>query len=207
MIRFLINILVSVGLIASSPLTYADECTKSETFTPIAVDEAQNEIGDLTATKAYFVKILGYIKRVRDFEAQNTGERASINGTYARLIDEMPTLTVDKELVDFGVRISQALRGNMVTLQQINISMAEAKVVNNAGVPVVGVSAGYYGGYFGGVYYSRPGYYYDQSNAPYKYDAVAAAQGYFYYRAVIAKIDEAVGLIRRRMTDKFQVQF
>ena len=196
----------SMALLMASLQANAD-CTNLTANGPISTNDSANELGNLDATKAYFAKIIGYIKRVRDFSAQNTGELAQHNSTVARLMDHIPTLAVDNELVDFGVRVSQALRGNTVTLQLINIALGQAKVVYDAGVPQVGVSAGYYGGYYGGIYYSRPGFYYDQSNAPYKYDAVASAQGYYYFRALIAQIDEAEGMIRRRMTDKFQVQF
>jgi hypothetical protein len=124
------------------------------------------------------------IKRVRDYTARGTGERAHWNGQMARRLDELPTLKVDPELVDYAAKVSQGLRGNMLAIQRTNISSSASSTVNS-------------GSY---------GYYYD-GNEPYKYSAVARAKGNTNYRETIAKIDQMEADMRRKMTQKYQVQF
>ena len=57
---------------------------------------------------------------------------------------------------------------------------------------------GYYGGY---------GYYNNDANSTYKYDAVAQAKGNYSYKELISQIDSMEAEIRRKMTEKYQVQF
>jgi hypothetical protein len=151
----------------------------------------------LEASKNFFGKMTSIVDRVREYSAVNTGDRAQWNGKMARRIDELPTLNVDPELVQFGAKISEGLRGNMVALQQANISYGTNAVVNSG----VGVYSTY-----NDVYGAGYGYYYDV-NAPAKYQAAAQGAGNFAYRDIIAKIDQMVGDMRRAMTDKYQVQF
>ncbi len=164
------------------------------------IQDPTSETALLETNKAYFAKTSNLIKRVREYSAKNTGERAQMNGQMARRIDEQPTLNVDPELVNYGVGVAQGLRGNMVAMQQTNIKVGAAATVNNAGGPQGGVYAGYggYGGY---------GYYSNDSNSTYKYDAVAQAQGNYSFKELIAQIDTMEADMRRRMTDKYKVQF
>lgn len=165
------------------------------------LQESTSESALLEINKNYLAKTSNLIKRVRDYSAMNTGERAQWNGQMARRIDDLPTLNVDPELVDFSVRVAQGLRGNMVAMQQTNIQVGAAATVNNAGGSQVGYYGGYNGGYYGG------GYYNNDSNSTGKYQAVAQAQGNYSYRELIAQIEAMEGEIRRKMTDKYKVQF
>jgi hypothetical protein len=90
--------------------------------------------------------------------------------------------------VEFAVKVSRGLRGNMVALQQTNIAYGTNAVVNSGG----------YGDGYGG--------YYD-GNAPYQYRAMSRGLGNSAYRALIANIDQLEGDIRRKMTEKYKVQF
>jgi hypothetical protein len=120
----------------------------------------------------------------------------------ARRIDDLPTLNVDPELVDFSVRVAKGLRGHIVAMQQTNIKVGAAATISGAGGPQVG----YYGGYNGGGYYGG-GYYYNDSNSTGTYQTLAQSQGNYSYRELIAQIDAMEGEIRRKMTDKYKVQF
>ena len=146
----------------------------------------------IEASKEYFSKVTGIIDRVRNYSASNTGDRAQWNARLANRIDELPTLNVDSDLVDFGVRVSKGLRGNVVAMQQANINYGTTSVVN--------------GGAYGNAYDYSSGYYYDV-NAPAKYQSVAQGVGNMSYRELISTIDQMIGDIRREMTQKFQVQF
>ncbi len=168
------------------------------------LEDSTSESALLEINKKYFTKTTNYIKRVRDYSASNTGDRAQWNGQMARRIDDIPTLNVDPELVDFGVRVAQGLRGNMVAMQQTNIKVGAAAAINGAGGPQVSYYGGYNNGYGGGY---GGGYYYNDSNSTGQYQAVAQATGNYSYRELIAQIDAMEGEIRRKMTDKYKVQF
>lgn len=144
------------------------------------------------ATKAYYEKTANILKRVRDYSADNTGDRAQWNGRMARRIDELPTLNVDPEVIEYGVKVSQGLRGNMVALQTTNISTYANAIQNGA----ASVS---YGGYNGG--------YYNDANAPYQYRQLAQAQGNYSYRELIGQLDQLEADMRRKLTAKYKVQF
>ena len=143
------------------------------------------------AAKTYFDKTASIIKRVKDYSATNSGDRAQWNGRMATRLDDLPTLNVDPALVDYATKVSQALRGNMVNIQQTNIAGGTNAIVNS-GVHTYGNSYN--------------GYYYDV-NSPYQYLASARGQAYSSYREVIAQIEEMERTIRREMTDKYQFQF
>jgi len=160
----------------------------------------------LETNKTYYAKSTNIIKRVRDYSASNTGSRAQMNGQMARRLDDLPTLNVDPEIVNFTVAVSKGLRGNMVGMQQTNIQAGEAALANNAGATQYGNTGGYYGYY--GMYHGGTNYaYQDQSNSLSKYQDMAQAQGFLSYRELIAKIDAMEADIRRRMTEKYKVQF
>ena len=94
----------------------------------------------LEASKEYFSKVTGIVDRVRNYSASNTGDRAQWNARLANRIDELPTLNVDSDLVDFGVRVSKGLRGNVVAMQQANIqaqAQANSQVAESAAMSEV----------------------------------------------------------------------
>ncbi len=144
-----------------------------------------------TICKTYFDKVSGIVKRVRDYSASNTGDRAQLNGRMANRIDAIPTLNVDQELVNYGAAVAKGLRGNMVALQTANISYGTDAVVNS-GVNV-------FGNEMGGVFFDV--------NRPYQFQAMGQGVGNTAYREIIAKIDQMEADIRRSLTDKYKVQF
>jgi hypothetical protein len=151
-------------------------------------------------SKAYFNKISGIVNRVRDYSAKNTGDRARWNGHMARKIDELPTLNVDSELVAYSAEVAKSLRDNMVSLQLTNIQAGAINTANNAGSPIVNVSYGYGYGYGYGSYYYDP-------NSGNQVTALGQSQGNSTYRQVLAVIEQSQADMRRRMTDKYKLQF
>lgn len=144
-----------------------------------------------SVSKVYFDKVSGVIKRVRDYSASNTGDRAQLNGRMANRIDAIPTLNADPDLVAYGAAVAKGLRGNMVALQTANISYGTDAVVNS-GINVVGNVQG--------------GFFYDV-NRPYQFQAMGQGVGNTAYREIIAKIDQMEADIRRSLTSKYKVQF
>jgi hypothetical protein len=164
------------------------------------------------ASKAYFDKVVKQIERVRDYNARSTGYRARWNDQSARKIDELGTLNVDPELVEYATNVSTALRGSSLVIRQTNIqagaSKAEANAYKAPG-PTAGVGYGYYGNYgyggFGAGYYDpNAAGYYDASGT---INSQSRAIGNQSYQAALGNIDAMTLEIRRKMTDKHKLQF
>ncbi len=161
----------------------------AETAQATAGQGATGQGGDsrtLAATQAYFTSVKGLVKRVRDYEAKTTGYRAKWDQQQARRIDELPTLQVDPQMLDYGVNVASILRGNGVAIQTGSVNAT-------GGVHGVGQASGY--GYYGGYYGDSYGV---------NRQALAEVGS---YNEAMATIDKLTGEVRRAMTDKFQVQF
>ena len=165
-------------------------------------------------TRDYFKKLVNIIHRVRDYSASNTGERAQWNGNMANRIDEIPTLNVDADMVQFGAEVGKALRTNMVSMQMTNIATGAQAVANDAGTSgystatgfgtIAGAYSGRYNSYYGGGAYG--GNYYDP-NSPMKYYSLGQAQGNTAFKQMMGAMEQSVSDMRRRMTEKYSIQF
>ncbi len=164
-------------------------------------------------SRDYFKKVVAIVRRVKDYTASNTGDRAQWNGNMANRIDEIPTLNVDSEVVQFGAEVGKALRNNMVSMQLTNIATGAQAVANNAGAPLgggVGFGAvGPFAGGFNGFYTGGVGYVDNtfDPNSPLKYQSLGQAQGNSNFRQMIAQLEQSIADMRRRMTEKFSIQF
>jgi len=164
-------------------------------------------------TRDYFRKVINIVHRVRDYSANNTGERAQWNGNMANRIDEMPTLEVDPQMVMFGAEVAKSLRSNSMSMQLTNISQGAAAVAADAGTgafstaTAVGTMAGMgygYGGY--GNYGSYGGNFVDP-NSPVKYYRIGQAQGNTSFKELMARLEQSLADMRRTMTEKYKIQF
>jgi hypothetical protein len=164
-------------------------------------------------TRDYFRKVINIVHRVRDYSANNTGERAQWNGNMANRIDEMPTLDVDPQMVMFGAEVAKSLRSNSMSMQLTNISQGAAAVAADAGTgafstaTAVGTMAGMgygYGGY--GNYGSYGGNFVDP-NSPVKYYRMGQAQGNTSFKELMARLEQSLADMRRTMTEKYKIQF
>jgi hypothetical protein len=140
----------------------------------------------LTATKTYFDSVKGLVERVRNYDAKTTGYRAKWDQQQARRLDELPTLNVDPQMLDYGVNVASILRGNGVAIQTGSVNAS-------GGVHGRGQASGY--GYYGG--------YYGDS---YGVSRQALAEVGSYHEAM-ATVDKLTGEVRRAMTEKYQTQF
>lgn len=159
-------------------------------------------------SKDYFKKVVGMVNRVRDYSANNTGERAQWNGNMANRIDLLPILNVDTDLVNFGAEVAKALRSNMVSMQLTNISTGAQAVANDAGTSgfSTATAAGTMAGTFGSFGYGNGGGFVD-SNSPMKYYQMGQAQGNTSFRQMMAQMEQAIADMRRTMTLKYKIQF
>ncbi len=69
------------------------------------------------ATKTYFGDVKTLVAPVRPYDAKTTGYRAKWDKQQARRLDELPTLHVDPQMLDYGVNVASVLRGNGVAIQ------------------------------------------------------------------------------------------
>lgn len=197
---------------ASRGVTNATNATKSDG--PAAPNASQTSPSVVAEnTKDYFKKVINIVHRVRDYSANNTGERAQWNGNMANRIDEMPTLDVDPQMVMFGAEVAKSLRSNSMSMQLTNISQGAAAVAADAGTgafstaTAAGTMAGMgygYGGY--GNYGSYGGNFVDP-NSPVKYYRMGQAQGNTSFKELMARLEQSLADMRRTMTEKYKIQF
>ena len=161
-------------------------------------------------TREYFKKVVNIIHRVRDYSANNTGERAQWNSNMANRIDGIPTLDVDPQMVMYGAEVAKSLRSNSMSMQLVNIAQGAAAVASDAGTAgystataggtIAGMGYGYgnYGGYGGG---------FVDPNSPMKYYQLGQAQGNTSFKELIARLEQSIADMRRTMTEKYKIQF
>ncbi len=181
---------------------HANEVTKK--LAPMSQSTQSSSSAIQVASKEYFDKVIAFIERVRKYEAQSTGYRAKWDEQQARRIDEIGTLNVDPQLIQYGANVSSILRGNSTAIRVGNVAagQVEAGQAN---------SGGYYGGYYGGAYGGSYGGSYVSNQAAMNNAMTTGTQQRMAaggsYRQAIASIDQMTGEVRRAMTEKFQVQF
>lgn len=197
---------------ASRGVTTVTNVTKTDS--PAAPTSGQTSPSVVAEnTRDYFKKVINIVHRVRDYSANNTGERAQWNGNMANRIDEMPTLDVDPQMVMFGAEVAKSLRSNSMSMQLTNISQGAAAVAADAGTgafstaTAAGTMAGMgygYGGY--GNYGSYGGNFVDP-NSPVKYYRMGQAQGNTSFKELMARLEQSLADMRRTMTEKYKIQF
>lgn len=168
---------------------YAAQVVKESSKPAEAGPAESGQGGDsrtITATKAYFTSVKGLVSRVRNYDAKTTGYRAKWDVQQARRIDELPTLHVDPQMLDYGINVASVLRGNGVAIQTGSVSAT-------GGVHGRGQASGY--GYYGGYYGDSYGV---------NRQALAEVGS---YNEAIATVDKLTGEVRRAMTEKYQTQF
>jgi hypothetical protein len=191
---------------ASSGVAKADKPIDTTASTPNAT--SPSVIAD--NTKEYFKKVVSIIHRVRDYSANNTGERAQWNSNMANRIDQIPTLDIDPQMVMYGAEVAKSLRSNSMSMQLVNIAQGAAAVASDAGTSgystataggtLAGAGYGYgnYGGYGGG---------FVDPNSPMKYYQLGQAQGNTSFKELMARLEQSIADMRRTMTEKYKVQF
>lgn len=155
------------------------------------------------ASKVYFDKTNAYIERVRSYKAQNTGHRAKWNDKMARRIDEIGTLNVDPQVIDYGANVADILRNNVMSIRSGNVSAGQMQAEQSRmGGFNNGMNVGFYGGGFGG--------FRDANTIAMDQNVMASQQrmaGFGSYAQALGEIDKLTGEVRRAMTAKFQLQF
>ncbi|ELP29612.1 hypothetical protein RBSWK_06468 [Rhodopirellula baltica SWK14] len=145
-------------------------------------------------SKHYFDEVNSIIEHTRDHKSQTAGAMAKWSDQRARQIDELGTLNVDPDMIQYGTNVAELLRGNALTVRQTNIDAGKVKASQS-------LDTGYYNdGY---------GYYNSNSTSDYQRVTSAIAQGNAYgnYREALNQIDKLTAAMRRDMTQKYKMQF
>jgi hypothetical protein len=145
---------------------------------------------------------------------KTAGQVAMWYDKYARKIDKLPILGVDSTLLNYGADMASGLRDANSALRGIGMRSAVRKVNNDTTGGGAGPSyGGYYNNGIGG--YGGAGYsYFDlRSGGRIQSQENAAIQtqervsGVATVQSIWKNIDEATAMIRREMTQKFEIEF
>jgi hypothetical protein len=143
---------------------------------------------------------------VKDLRRDLRGNKASVSvmERYARKIDRMPILNVDPELLDFGAAVANTLRDMALSRRQGGIDYGvDTAGMGGGGYANYGVSYGYFGRELGDPYSGARASAADRSSMK----ASALADSNHARVEGFQAIDEHLAAIRRKMSEKYQVEF
>jgi len=158
------------------------------------------------ATLSYFTEMADLVKDLKRTKNSSSnyssGSIAQWCKNYARKIDRLPILNVDPEMLDFGNGLSQ-------TLSQASMAL---KTGNSQGA-IAAMNVGpYYNFYSAGSIYGtyRYGYVEDvrsEMSEKAKVKRASRSQSMMAARQILDTIEPALQDIRRKMTEKYQIEF
>ena len=115
--------------------------------------------------------------------------------------DEIGTLNVDADMIQYGSDVANLLRGNALTVRKGNIEAGKIQASQGFGGDTG--DGGYYGDYNSGGYYNS----YSRAASKAITGAYARGNAYSNYKEVLNQIDRLTADIRRFMTEKYKIQF
>lgn len=186
-----------------STFTQADETLRSQ------ADSASQNSQAAYASQAYFKAVESIIDDLRkeSKDSVTLGQNAAWFDRWARKIERLPMVGVDKDMLDYGGFVVGQLRGASDSLKGIGINSAQrsAQVYESGQAWVSGdYGSGYYGRYG-----SASGYY-EWNPVDSQRRAIRAderAKGSKDALGGMRQIENATGAIRRTMTERYQIQF
>jgi hypothetical protein len=145
------------------------------------------------ASKRYFTAVQRVLSQCRDTKGLSVAERGCFNDKLSRKIDDLPMLNVDPELLDYGANIAQLIRGAGLAIRSANVATGGQKAVSS--------SSYFYGGYYGGFAVNN--------NVAYNQALTnqAHAEGMQQHLSNMQQVDTLTAEIRRKMTQKYMVEF
>ncbi len=164
----------------------------SEQTAPSPADSQQAQAA--AVSQQYFKSLDSILKEVREKSgnAKTFGENALWFDKWARRIDKLPVLNVDKELVNFGGQVSDQLRNMAAAMRGIGIKSAAR-------------TAQVYGGDYS--YYNGYAYYRDTDGEQRAIRAQERASGATTARGIAQELAGATAKVRRELTQKYGVEF
>jgi hypothetical protein len=170
---------------------------------PTAADRQQAQT--IAASQQYFKALSSILKEAREEskDAKTFGQNAMWFDKWARRIDKLPLLNVDKDLLGFGQFVSTQLRNMAASMRGIGIQSGarEAQVYQT-----VTTDYSAYAGYGGGGY----SYYTELRNVDAERRAIRAqerATGATSARGIAQELENSLARVRQDMTQRYQVEF
>ncbi|MEM8678442.1 MAG: hypothetical protein AAGF97_03705, partial [Planctomycetota bacterium] len=202
--------------------------------TPAALQEARSvqsaqttednqEALAVAASQQYFKNTQQLLDDLRDKKGFKTaGQIGTWYGKYADRIDRLPMANVDPELTSYGGYVSQSLRQAQASMRSISQRKRVRQAEASNEVPTAyltnswagGSRWGRYGRYGGGWGTGWSGEYYTASEKraiQQRMDTTIAVEermrGYTEATDIMQQVSDATGDVRRRMTEKYNVNF
>jgi hypothetical protein len=157
------------------------------------------------ATQQYFKSITTIRDDLREKakDSKTFGQHAMWLDNWARRIDRLPILDVDREMLAYGNYVTARMRDTSASLKGIGIkSGARSAQVQN--ITTTGITTGYYNYGYGG--YGSYSYY----NSGHERRAIRAdekAKGASTALDIQAEVENETTKIRQAMTQKYQINF
>ncbi|MFV2069968.1 MAG: hypothetical protein ACC645_23625, partial [Pirellulales bacterium] len=204
--------------VASKGPADAPAAQQPNTSRPSARSE-DNEATMAYTTQQYFKavnKYLGDLRRKKG--ARSIGQYGLWFEKYARKIDKMPILNVDPEMIDYGQYLANSLRDAVSAIQGIGIRSGARSAQIYGGTGTVtrsyggyGPAARYgaYGGYrvYGGYGGTTSAYFRNIQAERRAVRKEERAKGALEARGIFKQMDQESAQIRRKMTEKYQIEF
>ncbi len=167
---------------------------------PAAVPSGSQAGADAAKSLEYFQAITRHLQDLKNERGAKTyGSIALWFDTYARRIDRLPILGVDKDLVDYGQYVVLRLRDAVDAIRGVGI---------RSGAQTAGISSGS-GDYY--LFDSAQSYARREMNeAESQRRAIRAnerAQGTTDARSLMREIDDRTSVVRRQMTERYNIEF
>ncbi len=161
------------------------------------------------ASQRYFHSTSSLLDDLRNDSANTYNRLAYLHNKYSQMIDALPMLNVDPELLDWGAKVSSTLRalGNLTG----NTAAFNRMMTNNMSTSTVYTPNAYSATSFGPGWnsqYSLGGYQqYDNRRDLSNYIAAAGLNESAVRLETWKNIDDATSKVRRDMTSKYNVEF
>jgi len=180
---------------------------------------AKLEQSPAVASQRYFRSVYTLMTELDSHKAKTFNQLAGWYAQYAAKIDNLPMLHVDPDLLNYGAQVSATLRG-LSNNSRAALSAQQYQKMNavEAVVPITYNYTGYAGGSYGNPYYGGGagwGYNYSLPGVAQvnNYGTInnlmaqtSGAEGSI-RQATMKNLADATSAIRRKMTEKYQVEF
>lgn len=169
--------------------------------------ESEQESLALLTSQQYYKSVSNLIEDLQNKEGKkNAGQVGIWWGKYAKKIDNLPMVNVDKELLDYGAFVSSSLRDGESVLRSVGGRARVRELDDTASYSYDTNYRGYYGNYYAGM---------GDVNANARVQAQDRARirteervsGAKSARDIMQDIDAATAMVRRKMIEKYNVEF
>jgi hypothetical protein len=164
------------------------------------------------ATLAYYQQVNELIKGLkrtkREADTYTMGSIATWCSSYAGKIDRLPILNVDPEMLDFGAAVSETLREAAMAIRT-GSAQGSIAAMNTSAYDSYGYGDGYPAGYYGTYRYGAgaQGALRAESGARARTRRAGRSATSLNARQILDGLAPASQEIRRKMTEKYQIEF